>query len=777
MSPLDKTRLRLLHLEDNRRDALLAADQLKYEWPACEIIQVASRQEFTAALHELPFDVIISDYTLVDFDGRVALTLAREHRPEVPFIFFSGTIGEERAVEALKSGATDYVIKDQPARLVSAIRRALHDAEIRESQRTAEIALRESERKFAKAFRAVPDAVLITELATGRVVDANEGCERLYGYRLDECIGRSTTELGIWHDADGRERLLETLRREGGVVRNLGLRGRTRSGDTVDVEVSCETIEFSGRPHLVTIVHDVTEQKRAERALRESEAKFNQAFRASPWAVGLTDAQTWSFVEVNDSYCRMFGYTREELIGRSAADLGLWGSPRERDEFLQAFSRHGSVPEMEISGRRRDGATITCLLRGECVEMGGRLHLITALYDITARRQTEKARAALEEQLRQAQKVDALGQLAGGVAHDFNNLLTGIVGCTDLAIMDIDRPALAREHLAMVRRTCQRATELVRQILSFSRHKPFERVPVHLDRVVSEALKLLRATLPKSIEIVEVVELGTPVILADSTQIHQVMMNLATNAAHAMRDKYGRLTVRVDAVTVPQPAPEGRPRLEPGRYARLRVTDEGHGMDAETLARIFEPFFTTKPSGVGTGLGLAVVHGIVEDHDGVITVDSQPGEGTTFGLYFPEHASGSLAATDAASDLPHGNGQHILLIDDDLSVVRAATDVMRRFGYKVTSYTDPRAAWQEFDARSAIFDAAVVDTSMPHLGGVELVDRMLRKRPALPIIMISGHNAAGTAEPLRSLGIRTMVLKPLSAAKLLGVLRDALAPR
>ncbi len=649
--PEDNPFIRVLYLEDNLEDAELISHQLQQEWPACELTHVMSREQFSDALQQQEFDIILSDFTLAGFDGLAALGQARRLRPATPFVFVSGTIGEERAVEALKHGATDYVLKDRRARLVPSMLRALHDAAMRRSRQAAEAAIRESEEKFSKAFRAVPDAVIITDLSTGKVVDVNEGCERLYGYPRNECLGRTTAELGIWLNPADREVLFQTVRRQDGGARNLEVKGRTRAGSIVDVVVSCESIEVEGRPHLVTIVHD-----------------------------------------------------------------------------------------------------------------------------ITARRQMEKVRAALEEQLRQSQKLDALGQLAGGIAHDFNNILTGVVAYTELAIMDADQPAAVRQHLGAVREACQRATDLVRQILAFSRQRPLERRPVRLNVVVHEAVKLLRASLSKMIEVQERLDSAVPAVLADSTQIHQVIMNLGTNAAHAMRGERGRLTVELDVFEAgglgAGQVPAG---LEPGRYARIVVSDTGCGMSSATLERIFEPFFTTKPPGEGTGLGLPMVRSIMDDHDGMIAVESREGKGTRVTLFFPENSGAALVDEPKGAVLPRGDGRRILLIDDDVAVGVAAAEALKRSGYAVTLHSDPRSAWAEFDAAPAAFDAVVTDLTMPHLSGVELVGRMLTRRADLPIVMMTGAGAGWTAERLQILGIRTLVSKPMSATKLLAALHEVLA--
>jgi len=641
-------------------------------------------------------------------------------------------------------------------------------------RRQAERSLRESEERFSKAFHATPDAVLITDKATGVIVDANEGCARIYGYARNECIGRTTLQLGMWQDPADRGRFMAALEAGRGSVRDLEVAGRARSGMVVSVLLSCETIEVLGRPHLVTIAHDITERKAAERALRESEDRFSSAFRASPGAMIIADAESRRFVEVNEGFCRLFGRSRDELIGRDGLELGLWPDAETRERFWQHLQRDGTVNDLEVATRNPAGAAVVYLVSARFVTLGGRQHYITMVLDITARKQSEAARAALEEQLRQTQKLEALGQLAGGIAHDFNNILTGIVAYTELALLDLGRTDEVRRHLGAVRSASDRARDLVRQILTFSRRQPPERSPLRLGGVVSEALRLLRSSIPATIAIDEAVDPVAPVVLADKSQVHQVVMNLGTNAAHAMRGRPGRLTIGLEGVTVGPGGMAGAPDLAPGRYARISVTDTGHGMDETTLRRIFEPFFTTKPPGEGTGLGLAVVHGIVREHQGTVAVHSRPGEGTRFEVYLPEHVAPVAEEAAPRLELPAGNGERILLVDDEGTIIAAATVLLQRLRYEVAGFEDPREAWAVFQSRPGDFDLVVTDLTMPHLNGKELARRITSLRPDLPVLLTSGLSGDLTQEAMRALGIRALLPKPVSALGLARAVREAL---
>ncbi len=648
-------------------------------------------------------------------------------------------------------------------------------SDVTDRKRT-EAALRASEERFAKAFRAVPGAVFITELPEGRVVDVNGGCERIFGYTRAECIGRTTLELGIWAEEGGRENLMSLLKVNGGALRNVEVSGRRRDGTRVAVQVSCETFEVEGRLLLASIAHDITEQKKAEAALRESEAKFSLAFRGSPGAMSISDVDTRKFTEVNDGFCALVGYAREEIVGRTGQELGIWVDENDRRRLFEGLLDEGRVRDLEVTARHRDGHPIACLLSARVMPLMGRQQLIVALHDITERKREEAERAALESQLQQAQKLEALGQLAGGIAHDFNNILTGIIAYSELAGMDADRPEVVRRHLAIVRRAADRASDLVRQILTFSRKQARERSPVMLGPVIREVMKLLRSTLPKTIQIDEHISGDVPVVLAEATQIHQIAMNLCTNAAHAMRRAPGRLTVRLEGVHHTAGDAELPLGLEPGRYARLSVSDTGEGMDEATRARIFEPFFTTKAPGEGTGLGLSVVHGIVEDHDGLIVVRSRLGEGTIFEIYLPEHVSAAPLERPAAPMGDMGKGQRILFIDDEAVIGGAASLFLQRFGFSVVTHVDPRRALEAFSAAPQDFDLVVTDLTMPHLDGVEVARRVAVCRPGMPVLLVTGQPGAWTPEALRAVGIRGLITKPLTVAKLTEGVSAALAP-
>ncbi|MEO5958468.1 MAG: response regulator [Opitutaceae bacterium] len=385
-------------------------------------------------------------------------------------------------------------------------------------------------------------------------------------------------------------------------------------------------------------------------------------------------------------------------------------------------------------------------------------------------------RQQLSEQLRQAQKMEAIGTLAGGIAHDFNNILGGIYGYCDLARMAAEGNTLVTGYLDVMMGGARRATDLVRQILEFSGQQGRERRPIQLRYITEEALRLLRATAPPAIEFQISLGHDAPVVLANATQVHQILMNLGTNAAYAMRERGGRLTVKLEDCRVDKALAATLSELRIGRYARLTVTDTGHGMDAETLGRMYEPLFTTKPPGQGTGLGLAVVRSIVRAHEGAIVASSRRGEGTTFELYFPGHLAEAEDAVSDTAKVPYGAGERILFVDDEAPLVNIGKLVLDHIGYITDTCSDAQEAIALVSADPAAYALVITDQVMPGLTGTDLAQRLKAIRPDLPIILTTG--CAGTLLPdsLPAVGIRQLLVKPLSAQALAIAVHQVLSP-
>ena len=440
-----------------------------------------------------------------------------------------------------------------------------------------------------------------------------------------------------------------------------------------------------------------------------------------------------------------------------------------KKSFIAAFKRPDRQLVHEFRVRCRDGSIKHLVENAIFIrDADGRVETIIGSYkDVT-----EKKR--MEAQLRQVQKMEAIGTLAGGIAHDFNNILAAIMGYTELALVDLPEEHRIRNKLQQVLKSGDRAKSLVQQILSFSKKTDRERRPVRLVPIVNEALKLLRPSLPSTIEIRRYMETETSIVLADPTQIHQLIMNLCTNAAHAMRQGAGVLEIRLDRVELDEDSARQYAELGPGRYQRLSVSDTGQGMDRETLDRIFEPFFTTKGAGEGTGMGLAVVHGIVKSHEGAITVYSEPSRGSIFQVYLPEI---QMEAKDEPSEdtgaMPTGE-ERILLVDDEKDIVDIGRQTMERLGYKVTGVTSATEALDLFRKTPDEFDLVITDQTMPNMTGINLAEEMMRVRPEIPIILCTGFSHDADSENALACGIKCFLMKPLNARQVARVVRKVL---
>jgi len=647
------------------------------------------------------------------------------------------------------------------------------------ARRAAEQELRDSEEQYRAIFNASADALVLRD-PEFRIVDVNQTYERMSGYGRDEALGQARV-LANPPEVAARLHGLHA-RALGGEPIVLQTQLLRRDGGCYELELRGVPIVHRGRPHVLYIGRDITEARRAEQALRDSEEQYRAVFNASADGMVLRDAE-FRVVEVSPAYLAMTGYERHEVIGATRV-LTQGDAENELCRRKHADVLGGEQLRLETTETRRDGSTYVAEVRGMPVSYQGEPHVLYVSRDITLRREAEAQRLELERQLRQAQKMEAIGQLTGGIAHDFNNILTSVLGYLVLGEERARRLADATlvRQLGQAQLAAQRARELIAQMLAFARRQRGERRPVALARLVRQSLQLLRPSLPATvaldtIELDALPDAALSPVHADAVQIEQVLFNLCINARDAM-DGAGSLRVGLR-----ETGSEGLRctscghAIHAGRWVELCVADSGAGIAHDVLHRMFEPFFTTKEVGRGSGMGLAMVHGIVHEHGGHVVVDSAPGRGTVFQVLVPaadgEHVEVNSPLDAASTEAPRLRGS-VLLVEDETMVGDFMVELLGGWGLDVALLRDPLAAreWLEDEANEV--DLLITDQTMPQMTGLELARRCREVRPALPVLIYTGNPDTIDAQSLERCGVRALLRKPLDPDALRASLRTCL---
>lgn len=633
-----------------------------------------------------------------------------------------------------------------------------------ESQRKVELALRESEELYATLVCMSPDAITMTDLE-GRITFVSEQTLRLHGFDSPlDLIGMNALDLFFPEDRElafkNMQRTLESGRL--GTVEYRMLRG---DGSVFMGELNAALVrDPDGKPRaFIATTRDISERKAAE----EEHLLMAKALEQAAECVVITDRGA-VIRYVNPAFEKTTGYSREESLDRL---LLFWARDEDAARLREAMSvlvLRGETWQGRMHSKRHDGsvfeeeATVAPIKD----EQGN-----VTNYIFVSRDMTEELR--LERQLRQAQKMEAIGTLAGGIAYDFNNILTAILGYTQLASQEPEMPDDAKRALDSVLTAGIRARELVKQILTFTRQQEQERIPIQLSLILKETVKLLRQTLPTSIRLEEIVRCKSDLVLGEPTQIQQLVMNLATNAAHAMGEQRGLLRIILEeADSLPEEVPPEAAAYEHG-YLLLRVQDNGSGISPAIQDRVFEPYFTTKEPGKGTGLGLAVVHGIVKNHKGFIELESRPGQGTSVNVFLPCIQAAPLVGQEPTVPTALGK-ERILFVDDEQSLAHLGQRLLSRFGYQVEALTDGRQALQLFLEDPDRFDLVITDQTMPELSGTELAKKIFEMRPKLPVILFTGYSEHLDNSLAQRMGISRFLLKPFMADELSRVVREVL---
>jgi PAS domain S-box-containing protein len=611
----------------------------------------------------------------------------------------------------------------------------------------------------------------------------NPQAARMLGYEPGELVGQPSH--AIWHHSrqngahfpDGECPIYQTLR--DGKIHHLEDDFFWRKDGTgfPSEYTSTPIMEEGQLVGAVVSFKDISAKKKVGRELAASEQRYRAIASTAQDAIILMDDQG-RIAYWNPAAERIFGYTVVEVLGRDLHALLI--PTRFAPQFKKGLSRFWASGEgnaigkiLEMTALRKGGEEFPVELALSALHRDEGWWAVGIVRDISARERERTEREDLQIQLRHSQKMEAIGTLAGGIAHDFNNILAAIMGYTELAMLEVGEGSL-RATLTEVRRASGRAKDLVAHILAFSRQGEMARTPVNVAPIIKETLKMLRASLPTTIEIRQTMGQDLGKILADPTQIHQVLMNLCTNAAHAMRGTGGVLAVDLAQVHLREEPVQRTFALEPGNYLKLTVRDTGQGIEPTILERIFDPFFTTKNRGEGTGLGLSVVHGIVTSHGGGIEVQSAPGQGTIFSLYFPVLESVTETVEAVVADAPPTGKERVLFVDDESSLIELGERILVYLGYQVTTRTSSIEALELFRAKPDDFDLIVTDYTMPNMTGGELAKHILAIRPEMPIVLCTGFSEVFTEDKARALGIQGYVMKPISIHDLAKICRGAL---
>lgn len=630
-------------------------------------------------------------------------------------------------------------------------------------RKQVEKSLRSSEHKFTVAFQGNPAAVAISTLDEGRYIEVNDSFCRLTGYDHDEIISHTAGEIKHWAKPSHRQEMVRHLM-ENGSVKDFETVFRSRSGKMTVVSLSAGIVELDGKPHILAIMTDVTDRKRAEADRTRMITAFEQA------AETIVIADDKGIVRyANPAFESASGYSRLEVQGKSLT----WFRSPENDQGMinearQALTR-GQTWRGRLINLKRDGAPyeVEASISPVKSKTGHIINFVVVERDVT-----DEVR--LEKQMRQAQKMEAVGTLAGGLAHDFNNILMAMRGYAEMAARSIPEDSVARQDLDEIIQAGRRATDLVKQILTFSRQTEQEKSPVEVHRVFREALRLIRASIPSTIEIRHNIDPTSGTVMADPTQMHQILMNLCTNAYQAMEGGPGIMEVTVTEQVLEQGAKElSDPDLAPGPYVKLTVSDTGLGIAPELMERIFDPYFTTKEVGKGTGLGLSVVLGIVQSHGGAITVDSGLGRGTVVNVYLPrcKEEPEQVPTAKAPSET---SSQRIMFIDDDRKIVELVRRTLEPMGYKLTTFTDPTQALEALSDQADDYDLIITDLTMPAMTGLDFAKALFEVRPGMPVVLCTGYTETLTRKKVREMGFVELLIKPIVPSVLESIVPDIL---
>ncbi|GBE00825.1 blue-light-activated protein [bacterium BMS3Bbin06] len=699
-----------------------------------------------------PFDIILPEKHAAAEGYLVKIHLGEKYITESTFV--------ARDKKIIPVEISMHAFELHGKKMVLSIARDITERKQREQE------LRSSEKKFEMAFSSSPDAITISTLHDGRLLEVNDAFEHKSGYSREESIGKSTLDLGLWISPEQRNEFIMKLKKHG-AIRDFEFDFKTKSGKFIQCLISAEQIEFEGKRCIVSITRDISARKRAEEKLQQAEMMYRTIFEQSSNAIILIDPATTMPVEFNDRILQVLGYSHEEFSTMQLSAIDTVYSPGGIREIIKK-TLHEGRQEFEGKLKTKSGGLIDAIISMRTIKIEDKLYLHTIVCDIT-----EQMR--LQEQLRQAQKMEAVGQLAGGIAHDFNNILTAIVGYGNILQIKMEKDNPLSVYVDNILFSAEKAADLTHSLLAFSRKQVMEARPVDLNEIIRTTGRLLHRLIGEDIELRTILNREDMIVMADGNQLEQVLMNLATNARDAMPCG-GGLTIETGVVEIDSEFVATHGYGTPGEYAMIEVSDTGSGMDQETKEKIFEPFFTTKGPGKGTGLGLSTAYGTIRQHNGFIHVYSEPGEGTVFRIHLPLVHIEVEKLKQAGTAIPKAGSETILLAEDDETLRELTAEVLAQVGYNIIVAKDGEDAVKRFHENKEKIDFLLLDVIMPGNNGKEVYEEAKKDRPDIKALFISGY--PGDVLYTKGIGIYeeklNIISKPASPSTLLSKIREIL---
>ena len=774
--------MKILYIEDNPVDIDLTVRKFQKTADYIDLTTATSQADALRIIKGSTFseyDLVLTDMHLQDGDGIAVLSHIRGHSLPVAVVILTGQGDEEAAVAALKAGADDYVIKkgDYLDRLPDLLGAALESY-----CKTRDIGSQLLKILYLEHNPADVDLTRrhLKRHAPHIQMDAIFSVSEFY-HHLDQPDAFASYSALLLDYRLPRENALEIVKRiKQSSNPNIPVILVTGKGDE---EIAVKALKLGVFDYITkdqgylyklpSVVENAYYSMRLSRehdALLESEKRYRSLFENNHVAMMLIDPKSGSIIDANPAAVSFYGWTRRELTEKSIYDINTLTSEvveKEMDDSIKE-KRNRFLFKHQLA----DGSVRDVEVYSGPIDVGGRSLLYSMIYDITERLNTEREKEQLHKKLIQAQKMESFGQLAGGIAHDFNNLLSSIIGFTELVLDQVDNHSSIKDDLQEVYAAGKRAKELVSQILAFARQSDEEIKPVRISPIAKEVLKLIRSSTPSTIEIKQEIH-SDSFILGNAVQIHQVIMNLCSNAVYAMEKNGGMLKIAVnDIVTDLGITVTGR-TLPPGNYIELAVSDTGTGIPEEIRGTIFEPYFTTKPPGEGTGMGLAMVYGIVESYGGGITVDSESSKGAAFHIYLPITGQSEETGYYESEELPGGD-ETILFVDDEPSIAKMGQKILQGLGYSVTAMTSSTGALELFRSNPAFFNLVITDMTMPKMTGDTLSIELMKIRPDIPVILCTGYSKKISEEAVLEMGIKALAYKPIVKADLARTVRKVL---